>query len=153
MLILLVEDDPLQVELISEFLKADSAFPDADIKRISTESEFISRFDEIAINKPDVIIMDIMLRWADPSLNFVLPPDEIAEEGFYRAGLRCEKLLAKDPRTDEIHIILYTILSNGDLSEELPQRPETIYLAKDFEPKELVDQINKVCPPVERRSL
>lgn len=150
MRILLVEDDPLQVELIAEFLTADSAFPKARIKRISTESEFISSFEDIATNAPDVVIMDIMLRWADPSPDFVLPPEEIAEEGFYRAGLRCEKLLARDPRTTDIPIILYTILSNGDLSEELPDRPQTIYLAKDFEPKEIVHQILKVCRLVER---
>ena len=153
MRILLVEDDPLQVELIGEFLTADSAFPHAVIKRISNESEFITNFEEIATDIPDVVIMDIMLRWADPSPEFAPPPDEIAEEGFYRAGLRCERLLANDPRTAEVPIILYTILGNGDLSDELPQRPQTVYLAKDFEPKELIKQIITVCRLVERPSL
>lgn len=145
MYILLVEDDPLQVELIDEFLKDDSAFPDADVKRISTESEFRSKFEDIATNNPDIIILDIMLRWADPAPDFQLPPDEIAEEGFYRAGLRCEKLLGQDSRTNEIPVILYTILGNGDLKDELPKRPQTVYLAKDFEPIEIVRQINKLC--------
>lgn len=145
MYILVVEDDPLQADLIREFLSDTSAFPDAEIERISTESEFISMFEHIANYRPNVIIMDIMLRWADPSVDFKLPPDEVAEEGFYRAGLRCEKLLAKDLRTSEIPVILYTILGNGDLSEELPKRPQTIYLAKDFEPREIVRQINKLC--------
>jgi CheY-like chemotaxis protein len=145
MQILLVEDDPLQAELVTEFLTSQSAFPSAVIRRISTESQFRSNFEDIASNNPDVIIMDIMLRWADPAPEFELPPEDIAEEGFYRAGLRCERLLANDPRTSDIPIILYTILGNGDLSEELPQRPQTMYLAKDFEPKEIVALISKVC--------
>ena len=143
--ILLVEDDPLQAELIEEFLLDVTAFPKAVVDRISTESGFRARFKDIATKNPDVVIMDIMLRWADPSPDFELPPDDIAEEGFYRGGLRCEKMLSQDSRTSEIPVILYTILSNGDLSEELPVRPTTVYLAKDFEPKEIVRQINSLC--------
>ena len=145
MYILVVEDDPLQGELICEFLHAASAFPNAEIRRICTEKEFISKFEDIATNKPNVIVLDIMLRWDDPSPEFTLPPEEIAEEGFYRAGLRCEKLLARDERTNNIPVILYTILGNGDLSEELPKRPQVIYLAKDFEPKEIIRQIANMC--------
>jgi CheY-like chemotaxis protein len=148
MYILLVEDDPLQAALISEFLLHASAFPEAAVDRISTESGFRARFNDLAINNPDVVIMDIMLRWADPSPDFELPPDDIAEEGFYRAGLRCERMLSEDSRTNKIPVILYTILSNGDLTEELPDRPTTVYLAKDFEPKEIVQLINSLCPSV-----
>src|SRR6266850_8480467 len=108
MRILIVEDDYLQAEWIYGSLE--QALPDAQFDRVSTESEFRSRFDEIANKGPDVVVMDVMLRWADPIPGLDLPPIDVQKEGFYRAGLRCERILARDDRTSQVPVILYTVL-------------------------------------------
>ena len=63
MYILIVDDDYLQVDLIAEALRKDPNCSLAQIRRISTESEFQTFFEKIAGNPPYVIIMDVMLRW------------------------------------------------------------------------------------------
>lgn len=124
MKILLVEDDYLQNEWISSNLQQE--FPDAEIELLSTESEFYSHINKIAAHPPDVILIDVMLRWEDPSENPKPEPDEVRQEGFFRAGLRCERLLAKDARTGRIPVILYTMLESTDLAEALTDLPDNV---------------------------
>src|SRR5438876_10231917 len=104
MKILVVEDDHLQADWIHQNLR--NAFPQVVLLHVSTEYEFRTRFEELAEEKLDAVLMDIMLRWADPPPDFSPPLPEIQEQGFYRAGLRCERLLAEDERTRDISVIL-----------------------------------------------
>ena len=134
--ILIIEDDYLQADLIEEALRQEPVISLATIERISTESQFHAEFERIAKNPPDVIIMDVMLRWADPSPNMEQPSAEIIKEGIGRAGLRNEKLLNQDPRTRGIPVIIYTILEDIDL--EMTGRPRVNYLAKDSRLEPLV---------------
>lgn len=130
MYILVVEDDYLQADLIEEALRLEPSLTSARIERLSTESHFHANFERIAGTPPDLVIMDVMLRWADPTPDMQPPPPEIANQGFHRAGLRNERLLAQDPRTKSIPVILYTILEDLDLDGILePQRLH--YLSKD----------------------
>jgi CheY-like chemotaxis protein len=133
--ILIVEDDRVQFQLLRQVMQESKSIAALEIKRISTEKEFYDRFDEIASDKPAVILLDIMLRWADPAPNLELPPTEVDREGFYRAGFRCERRLAADKRTQNIPVIFYSVLEYEDLIEELPQRPQVKYLNKDFDLK------------------
>lgn len=137
MYILIVEDDRLQYNFIKNALGSAEAFPQARLERIVTESEFQKKFEAIATDKPDVIIMDIMLRWTDPAPDMELPPPDIATQGFFRAGVRCEKMLAEDERTKDIPVIIYSVLEKEDLEGEIPQRPQVSYLEKDFDPREM----------------
>lgn len=117
--LLLVEDDPLQSEAIVEGLEG--AFPDAEVKHIRTEKEFIDRIDEIVRFKPDAAIFDVMLRWADPD-DIVAGeiPEVVTREKHYRAGLRCQQMLARQMDEHGIPFFLYTILEEADLSEVPP---------------------------------
>lgn len=144
MYILIIEDDKLQFETIQNAIKKSRAFSTARIERIVTESEFRSRFEEIASNTPDAIILDIMLRWADPAPDMPLPPPQIAEQGFYRAGVRCQRMLADDSRTKNIPIVVYTILENEDLLGEISERPQVSFLEKYFDPKEIEERLEKL---------
>jgi CheY-like chemotaxis protein len=130
--ILIVEDDYLQVDLIKTALQKEPDFSPAKatIDRISTERQFHTRFEEIKSNPPDVIIMDVMLRWDDPAPKMEPPPPEIKRRGFYRAGLRNEEMLALDEKTRDIPVILYTLLEDIDL-KEMPERSKLRYLPKD----------------------
>ena len=102
-----------------------------EVKRVVTELEFRNRFEEIATDNPSLILMDIMLRWTNKH-NLVEPPKDVEERGFYRAGLRCEKMLANDDRTNRIPIIIYSVLGKEDLEDEYQPRPQVKYVDKDF---------------------
>ncbi len=143
MRILIVEDDYLQARWIHDRLK--EGFPGAELVCINTESEFRSRFDEIAELPPDVVVMDVMLRWADPTPDLTLPPKEIQQEGFYRAGLRCERRLAGDERTSQIPVILYSVLERADLSTELMNLPKHVqHLPKQSDLTPLIQKIKEL---------
>lgn len=114
--LLLVEDDPLQSEAILEGLEA--AFPDAEIKHIRTEKEFRDRIGELVEFEPHAAIFDVMLRWADPD-DIVADeiPEEVRREKHYRAGLRCQQMLARQLDKHGVPFFLYTILEEADLPE------------------------------------
>jgi CheY-like chemotaxis protein len=150
--ILVVEDDPIQAKFIRKALLESKELAHASLQRIpnekyfhewikciKTESAFRDAFENIATDKPGVIIIDMMLRWADPSPTIAPPPDEVEREGFYRAGLRCVKLLTTDERTKSIPVIFYSILEHEDFKNELPDN--CVYLAKDFDKHNLIRAI------------
>lgn len=141
MYILIVEDDPVQSDFIEHAIKEEKEFFDLQIKRISRESEFRNNFGEIADYKPEVIIMDIMMRWADPAPDMQTPPKEIRDQGFYRAGIRCIQMLSDDERTRDIPIIIYSILDKEDLEEEMKNFLQARYLSKDFDARKIINMI------------
>ena len=143
MYFLIVEDDKLQFSYIKNGIRQGRNFSNSRIERIATEWEFIEKFESTATEKPDVILLDIMLRWTDPTPSMTLPPPEIAEEGFFRAGVRCEQRLAVDPRTRNIPVIVYSILEKKDFEGEIRERPEVHYLEKDFSLEKLNSKLEE----------
>jgi len=115
MKLLIVDDDHLEVQRISEFFRKRIG---AEVASMSTESEFISHIDKLAGMKLSVIIMDVMLRWADPSPDLRIEdiPQDVVEDGFYTAGIRCLKRLASRPDTKDLPVILYTTLDQNDFT-------------------------------------
>jgi hypothetical protein len=140
MRILLVEDDYLQAEFIA--LSIEEAFPRSFIMRVHTEFEFRSHFDDIASNPPDIIIMGVLLRWANPSAEMEMPPKEVKEQGYYRAGFRCIELLSNDHRTHDVPVILHTILDSMDIAP-LPDRVR--YVSKDSDSSELIRHMSELA--------
>lgn len=143
MYVILVEDDHLQAEWVESCLVA--AFHGVTVNRISTESEFYSRLNDIVDSCPDVFIIDAMLRWADPSPAMQEPPREVKDEGFYRAGLRCQRKICEHEKAQYVPIILYTVLEELDLESALRDKPPNVaYLRKDSESEPLVEKIREV---------
>ena len=132
MYFLIVEDDKSQFSYIKNGIRQGRYFSESRIERIATELEFIEKLESLATEKPDVILLDIMLRWTDPHPDMTLPPPHIAEASFFRAGVRCEQRLAADSRTRNIPVIVYSILDKKDFDGEISERPEVHYLEKDF---------------------
>lgn len=131
MRILIVEDDEVQAGLIRAELKR--VFGNDSVEVISTESEFHSKIDKIRGNPPDVVVMDIMLRWADPSEQIPPRPKDVIREDRFRAGFRCNKMLAEDDRTKGIPVILFTVLDARDIAVELSGLPaNVVHLPKDL---------------------
>lgn len=139
--ILLVEDDSLQSELMRENLAL--ALSNVRIDVIDTEYGFRSSFDHIVRNPPDVVILDIILRWTDPAPEMPSMPPEVEIEGSYRAGFRCQRLLAENPMTRNIPIIIYTILEARDMKSRIDESTEknVHYVTKGSDLSPLIELI------------
>lgn len=143
MYILIVEDDHLYADWLQSVLE--KHFRGAEFRRIGTESEFRNGIGEIAAHPPDIVILDIMLRWTRPSPNMPPMPSEIDEEGFYRAGFRCERLLREHEATKNTPVILYTVLEKNDLKKDLVhQTSNVVHLGKSRGAKTLIEAIERI---------
>lgn len=141
--ILIVEDDAFQAETIEA--KLNQEFPGAEIQKISTERQFHLSLDSIVQNPPSVVVLDVMLRWTDPAPNLETPPDDVRREGFFRAGLRCQKLLAQHETTSGVPVILYTVLDRNELDRELKGLPpNVVHLRKESDLSPLVQTIREM---------
>jgi CheY-like chemotaxis protein len=140
--ILVVEDDHLQEgPLVDEI---NDAFPGSRVKSIYTEREFREELTVLHREAPDLVIMDVMLRWADPRPNSPDPPEEVVRDGFYRAGLRCAELIAGDDELRTIPVILYTILEKDDLEREGKRLPANVtYIRKSADLDALMRKVHE----------
>lgn len=129
--ILIVEDDNLQFDAIQKSISQSEYLAGSEIERVITELEFREKFEEIAARNPTVILMDIMLKWTSKN-KWVEPPPEVKEHGFFRAGLRCEKMLAADKRTQNIPVIIYSVIDREELEADFSPRSKVKYVDKDF---------------------
>jgi CheY-like chemotaxis protein len=136
MRVVIVEDDYQQAELVTSWLR--KAWPRIEVERIETELEFRKRLPALSARPPNVFIIDVMLRWADPSPDMEEPPSEILNEGFYRAGLRCVKLLRQDAGTSRVPVILQSALSASALTGLLEASPDVVFIEKESEPGRLI---------------
>jgi CheY-like chemotaxis protein len=144
--ILLVEDDHMQTDFIVPILQR--AFSGSDIKLLKTEHEFRSAMEEIAKNPPDVIVIDVMLRWTNPAPNLPRAPEDVKTGGYYVAGIRCAKLLSENEKTNQIPVILYTVLETPDIEQALAGWPNKVHLlTKEPDIDALVDKIRQVTGP------
>jgi hypothetical protein len=141
--ILLIEDDHLQAQAIQSGLRRllEQDFPHLVFETISTESDFYAKFGELANRGFHAVIIDVMLRWADPSPNMPEPPAEVVEGGFFRAGVRCKQRLESDERTSSIPTIVYTVLDDS----RLPPGLEVVSKGGDITP--LSDKIRQLLTP------
>jgi CheY-like chemotaxis protein len=144
MRVLIVEDDYLQAQWLAD--KIAEQFSHVNISFISTEFELRKRFGSLRTEPPDIILLDVMLRWTDPSPEMEPAPPEVREGGYFRAGLRCEQLISQAFETQEIPVILYTVLEEKDLTqlEITTLGARTYYLAKNSDPEELLSLIKKI---------
>lgn len=141
--VLIVEDDRPQAEAIHEMLAR--SFMDVEVSKIITESEFRDKFGSLKLDSFDLILLDVMLKWAEPSLNMRKPPPEIEREGFYRGGVRCLKMLLASPEMQSIPIIIYSVLGRDDLRVELQKVPaHVLFLQKDFDESRLLRHIRSL---------
>jgi CheY-like chemotaxis protein len=151
MRILIVEDDYLQAQWFAQ--KITEHFGDVNIDFVGSELEFRERLDSLRRQPPDIILLDVMLRWTDPSPEMVSAPLEIQEGGYFRAGLRCESLLRQSLETREAPVILYTVLEYGDLEAELGHLgKQTSYLPKDSDTQPLIEAIESAVPHAATRA-
>ncbi len=131
---IVVDDDQLWWERVREEL--DRSFNEIEWTWIKTESEFRNAVPELIDNPPALILMDVMLPWCTPSEDMEEPPDDVREEGFYFAGLRCSRLLRNNAATKDIPVVLWTVLEREALRDSVDFDYNGPYVRKDadFEP-------------------
>jgi hypothetical protein len=143
--ILVVEDDHLQEgPLVDEI---NDAYPSGRVESIYTEHEFRRQLSVMRDAAPDLVIMDVMLRWADPGPDNTDPPKEVVRDGFYRAGLRCAEMLADDDKLRAVPIIIYTILEKEDLERRGKPMPANVtYVRKSADLDVLLRKVREfIC--------
>jgi predicted nucleotide-binding protein len=129
MKILLLEDDHLTAENVADELRRN--FSGCTVEHISTECAFRQRFATFAMNPPDVFVFDVMVRWTNPSSHMEPIPDEIRNHGPFRAGLRCQNIVAENDVTKSIPVILYSVLERSDYEHDIKHiSPNVIAIAK-----------------------
>jgi DNA-binding NarL/FixJ family response regulator len=139
----IVEDDHLQQGPLEENLL--DAFPGAQVTVLGSEHQFREQLPQLIESPPDLVLMDVMLRWALPSPNTPEPPTEVTEGGYYRAGLRCASLLLADQRSRMVPVVLYTILERSDLERDSPGLPaNSSYVGKSSDIEVLLRKVRKL---------
>lgn len=136
MYILIVEDDYQQADFIRDSLL--SAYPNGRVDLIQTEAEFRSSLNAIEKQPPDVVVLDGMLRWTDPSEKMEPRPEDVKSGGIFEAGLRCKELLKARETTRRIPVILYTVLERADLGSKAQG---ALHLSKEAEPEALINAV------------
>jgi len=139
----LLEDDPGQSDWLIDDLRSRS--PKVDIQLLTSEHEFRSALDSFRGSQPDLFILDVMVRWTKPEPNMELPSADAGKEKYFRAGVRCAELLRREGFSTPI--ILYTILENVDIHEDLERlraaSDNIVYIRKESTSEELLRQIRE----------
>ncbi len=113
--ILIIEDDRYQTDEIERCLRPLGV----GIERVSTELSFHRLMRESAELPYKLAVVDMMLRWTDPSPDMEEPPPHIIEEGFYTAGLRCCRELA----SRGVRCLIFTALDKA----KIPLKPNEMF--------------------------
>ena len=146
MQILLLEDNPIQAEMMLEKFERCLRLSKEEILYIRTESEFLSRMPEIVRFKPDIAVLDTMMMWSVPRPDAPERPAKVKEEGYYVAGVRCAEALRR--ALPDTPMIFYTIVDPGELESYLRQNANTVaevsIVPKGPNLGEIVDRIRAV---------
>lgn len=137
MKVLLFEDDPQHAGFVE--MKLREKFPGVECDRIQTEKEFREQLTDIVDAKYDVIVLDVMAPWMRPSRDSASPPDDVVQEGFFRAGVRCYDLLRANDAETARRVIFYTILDTEALGVD--ERAKVINKNADPELRDLLEAI------------
>ncbi|HYP14281.1 MAG TPA: hypothetical protein VEQ63_10185 [Bryobacteraceae bacterium] len=139
--IVIVEDSEDQAEWLRG--KLGEMYPESTVEHIRTESEFQTKLDGIESTVPDLVLMDVMLRWADPAPDAPPRPPDIAKQGFHRAGLRCRESMRQREALRKVPIILVSVLEEIDFDPgELP--PDVTLVTKESNHTGLANAIESV---------
>jgi DNA-binding response OmpR family regulator len=125
--ILAVDDEPSIVKLVSAALTMRGY-------EVVTAYDGQDALDKVALEKPDLIVLDIMMPKMD--------------------GREVARRLSKDPRTAKIPIVFLSAI--GDLDSQLntlEELKDVEYLTKPFDVKELGDYVEAMLDPAKRAEL
>lgn len=131
-----VEDDRLQLEPL--LADVEDAFPGVKVLVVGSEQEFRESIPTLQDHHPDVVVIDLMLPWAPFGPDAVVPPADVKEQGFHRAGIRCAELLREHPSLSGTPIIFWSVLARSDLLNELESIGPIAFVEKSLQPERLI---------------
>jgi CheY-like chemotaxis protein len=137
--VLIVEDDIEIAEAIKTYLTL--GYTNVRITLIHTLSDFIDKFSQIVKDKPDIILMDIMLIWTNDKNTQTKMPDDV-----YRGGLKCLKLLQSQEKTKYIPVVIISALRTEDFINNDDKPINWLHVRKPFSPIELESAIKSMLP-------
>jgi len=132
MKILIVEDDYLFAEEMKQDILAAPEFQGAEVEVVGTEQEFRDGFEQIQQAGYDLIILDVMIRWVDPSPEARKPDEDVLEDGYFRAGIRCLQMLRQAEATKDTPVVIHSNLDEKGIRSTMEVRQ--------------VDGVSKIVP-------
>jgi DNA-binding NarL/FixJ family response regulator len=137
---LLLEDNWDHAETLAEWLRG--KFAGAEVQVMQTAREFEEGFDEMLRDPPDVIILDMMVRYTDPDNADSIKGSE--EEDFFTAGARCYDQLAE--RNLAGRTILYSVIDEDGLRKAHLEHLVKVHVQKRPEKDDLLRAIRLLLP-------
>jgi len=114
--ILIVEDNPLNLELAKDILQSEGY-------EVSVATSGLEALERIKVSKPDLVIMDIQL----PSMD----------------GLTVTKILKSDPVTRDIPVIALTAYAMKGDEEKMKEAGCSDYVPKPLDVKRFISVVAK----------
>jgi hypothetical protein len=138
-LIVLVEDDPRQLESMVAKIKAD--LPLFETMSFRTEFAFYEFIGGPDFERCVIVILDAMLPWGTPSPRMARPPPSVITEGIFGAGKRCVARVRLKDRV--LPIIVYSALDR--LQAGIPEDDKaTLVLQKQAQMEPLIFEMGKL---------
>jgi len=132
--ILILEDDATMSDWLQESIERDFVNMNPEVEVLESESEFVlqwvPQFEKSPKHPPDVIVIDIMLKWTSPARNQPPRPLDAIKGGYVRGGLRCFDLIRNHHLLSRSHVILLTILTKNDLDNVLSKEEREAFRRK-----------------------
>jgi CheY-like chemotaxis protein len=150
MKVIVLEDDPFAAESIERMIRTEC--PNAEVLIIGTELEFYRAYEQFAMHKPALVLLDIRVPWTSAELSAIDPPDNYNESGgMRRAGLRCCRLLLSDQRTRDIQVILTSYLEDRDVRHELIGLPQHVSFVDKTRRDDFRDRVRSALTETSKR--
>lgn len=97
---------------------------DCEVEVIPTEAAFRTRLENVGTEPPAALITECLVFWLQPGEPGPPMPEDVLRDGpgmqgEWRAGFRCQKLLAAHPVTRDVPVIFHAIAEEGDFPDEL----------------------------------
>lgn len=148
MRILLLEDNPVQAKIMLEEFERCLHLEKKDLLPIRTESEFLSRMDEILRFRPNVTVLDVMVMWSVPSPDAPEQPANVKKEGYFVAGVRCAVVLRR--ALPDAPMIFYTIVETVELESYVRENAKSVAdvstIMKGPDLEGILDEIRALAP-------
>lgn len=144
---LLIEDDYYFAEEIVSDLE--TAVPDlrGQIEIIRTEKQLRDRLASSQPLQYQFIILDIMLTWGDASPK----PEDVVVGGYFKAGLRCLKLLRDHASSANTPVIIHSARESEEIIKELRAEnmsmDKIVFVTKSGSPTALVEEVKASLLP------
>lgn len=143
---LLIEDDYYFAEEIVTDLE--TAVPElrGQVEIIRTEKDLRDRLMSSRPPRYQFIVLDIMLTWGDASPK----PEEVVVGGYFKAGLRCLKLLRGHSELAKTPVIIHSAREPEGISKELGAEGISMdhidFVTKSGDPAPLVEAVQRLLP-------